>query len=248
MPQPCLRGYFILSVFLFLMAGCSPGNEEIEATVQVEVAKAFSATLMAEPVATAYPTATHYPIATTYPTATALATGTAYPTQEPYPTATAYPTPTPIPPEPTATATIAAATTAFNQPPPAPTSDLATILVQTMFDLRADIQSYSGTINAAINDVDPSTYCSELIQKYDALRAYPTFDVSTADQMLKDAYSKYRAAIERLNGVGGKSAEGTGSVELIENCHTFLNGGNQGELPAYNWIALAVPPKAQLAL
>lgn len=222
-----LSRWFILC--LFILVGCGPDDEAIAVTVAEEVAHALAATLTAEPVATAYPTATPYPPATAYPTATALPTHTPYPTQGPYPTATAYPTDMPALEEVTVTVTAAAAvpsTTSVQSPTPTVTSSESTVL-QTLFDLRLAIQSFMGIIDEAFDADAPNMHCTALIQQYDTIMAYPTFDVSSAALEVQNAYTSYRAAINRVNGVGGIPREGNGAVGLIEHCRNFINNSTQ---------------------
>lgn len=77
-------------VFMFMLTGCGPSEEEFTA----RIAQAAASTLAARETSTAYPTYTALPSLTPYATYTAQPTNTAYPTYTIAPTKTAEPTAT----------------------------------------------------------------------------------------------------------------------------------------------------------
>jgi hypothetical protein len=90
---------------------------------------------------------------------------------------------------------------------------------------------FIGTIDAALRNRNPAVHCANLVQQYDTIMAYPTFDVSSVDLTLQNAYGNYRAAIDRVNGVGAaNTAASNGAIDLIEGCRAFLNNNTQGDL------------------
>jgi hypothetical protein len=214
-------------LLLGLVAGCTPSSESLSATVE---SRARATVAVYRP-----PTQSPYPTASAYP-AERAATATPYPTASPYPTATDYPTPAPtetaaLTPVEDSTSTPGAAPVAQPTSPRAPTAES---LLETMLAMRLDLQAFGGLIDAAVNG-DGTIDCSVIVDSFEAIVAYPAMDVAGSDPAVQNAYGSYRAAVDRLMGVGPGSS--VAATDMVNTCREVLAGTSQGPIPALQWTA-----------
>lgn len=220
---------------ILLLTGCGPDEAAIAATVQAEGAVAVAATLTSAPTATSLPTHTPPSTYTPFPTHTPYPTATTFPTQEPYPTSTLYPTftPTATPEPPTITPTRAAVINSTSSSTDT-NFNLQFMLLTQLQSLRTDLWAFVTAIDTATSE-NGNESCGTVVTLYNKILAYPTYDVSSADQYVRNAYSKYRASLDRFNGMVNGSPAQSSPNELINNCQAYLTGETQGEIFAQHW-------------
>ena len=128
---------------------------------------------------------------------------TAVPTETPEPTPTNTPAPQPANAEP--------------QPTSAPAVNLQDELLASMLQVRINIDAYGGMIDGALRSgyVD----CQEIVNTYDAILNAPTYDVTNANDLVKNAYPAYRRAIDVYTNA---------SRDMSENCRSWLADPSQG--------------------
>jgi hypothetical protein len=135
-------------------------------------------------------------------------------TEEPTPEATATATPAPVPTSPPAPAAPPA--------PPAPSADAR--LLDSMLNVRSNLQSFGGMIDRAINEGFVS--CEDIVDTYDAVVLAPTYDVSSASVVTQGAYPAYRLAIQTF---------ADGAWDMTQNCRDFLANPSYGEIGFQQW-------------
>ncbi len=132
---------------------------------------------------------------------------------------TAVPTETPLPPPTNTPAPQAAQATA------APAISLQDELLASMLQTRINIDAYGGMIDYALREGAIS--CEDIVNTYDAILFAPTYDVNNANDLVKNAYPAYRAAIDVFT---------TGAFDMTENCRNFLaDPGSAGGIASQQW-------------
>ena len=134
---------------------------------------------------------------------------TAVPTETPMPTPTNTPAPQPAAPQPTK----------------APTVNLQEVLLASMLQTRINIDAYGGMIDGALRSghVD----CNDVVNTYDAIKNAPTYDVTSGNDLVKNAYPAYRSAIDVFVDA---------SRDMSENCRSILTDPQQrGGIDAQQW-------------
>ncbi len=128
---------------------------------------------------------------------------TAVPTETPVPTPTNTPAPQPANAEP--------------QPTSAPAVSLQDELLASMLQTRGNIDRYGGLIDGALRSgyID----CQDIVDTYDAIVNAPTYDVTNANDLVKNAYPAYRRAVEVYTAA---------SRDMSENCRSWLADPSQG--------------------
>lgn len=136
---------------------------------------------------------------------------TAVPTETPLPTPTNTPAPRAANPEPS--------------PTEAPVADLQEQLLASMLQTRINIDAYGGMIDFALRR--GSIDCQQIVNTYDAILNAPTYDVTNANDLVKNAYPAYRSAITVFTNA---------SRDMSENCRNFLaNPEQSGGIDALQW-------------
>ena len=125
--------------------------------------------------------------------------------------------------EATATATVAPQPAAPTAPPP-PSADA--LLLDSMLNVRSNLQSFGGMIDRAINEGFVS--CQDIVDTYDAVVLAPTYDVSSASVVTQGAYPAYRLAIQTF---------ADGARDMTQNCRDFLANPTYGEIGFQQWGA-----------
>lgn len=134
---------------------------------------------------------------------------TAVPTETPPPPPTNTPAPTSSAPLPTAT----------------PEVNLQDVLLVSMTQVRNNINAYGGMIDGALRSGVIS--CQDIVNTYDAVKNAPTYDTTSASDLVKNAYPAYRNAIDVFVN---------GSRDMSENCRSFLaNPSQAGGIDAQQW-------------
>jgi hypothetical protein len=136
-------------------------------------------------------------------------------------TATEEPTP-----EATATATAAPQPAAPTAPPAPPAPSADALLLDSMLNVRSNLQSFGGMIDRAINEGFVS--CEDIVDTYDAVVLAPTYDVSSASVVTQGAYPAYRLAIQTF---------ADGAWDMTQNCRDFLANPSYGEIGFQQWGA-----------
>ncbi len=136
---------------------------------------------------------------------------TAVPTETPAPTPTKTRAPQPANTQP--------------QPTKAPSVDLQAVLLASMLQTRINIDAYGGMIDGALRS--GSVDCQDIVNTYDAIKNAPTYDVTNASDLVKNAYPAYRSAIDVFTNA---------SRDMSENCRSWLADPSQGGgIDAQQW-------------
>ncbi len=123
-------------------------------------------------------------------------------------------------PEPTAELKATEEVAPADESVPAP----SVTMLQAMYNVRSDLQSFGGYIDAALRG--DSVPCNTTVEIYDRVANAPTFSTG-GNPAVENAYNNYRHAI---------SIFVTGSRDLAQNCRDLIAGTNtQGTIPFQQW-------------
>lgn len=214
---------------ILFFTGC---QQDIQATIEAEVALVVAATLEALPDHTARPTLAPRPTLTPLPTLTPVSSPTLLPTHTPRPTYTPFPTYTPvILPTDMAVTTVsnssaASANSPASDPPPGVAAALNAALIQVTYAQMAQIlKSVSGYVDTYEDD-DPTDLgpgrggrekvpvnCHAALDQYRQLLQLEVRSVNSQNPNEQAAFGLYRQAWQRYMSV---------AVPIVARCETAV--------------------------
>lgn len=219
---------FVCLLCILFFTGC---QQDIQATIEAEVALVVAATIEALPDHTARPTLTSQPTLTPFPTLTPISSPTLLPAQTPRPTYTPLPTYTPesLPTPTAASITANSGAAAANNPASAPASAATVLdaaLIQITYAQMARIlKSVSGYVDTYEDD-DPTDLapgrggrekapvnCQAALDQYRQLLQLEVRSVNSQNAREQAAFGLYRQAWERYRSV---------AVPIVARCETAV--------------------------
>jgi hypothetical protein len=93
-----------------------------------------------------------------------------------------------------------------------------------MVNKRVELEHFGGMIDVALGAGRVS--CQEVVDRYDALAASPTYDVSGSPDNVKGAHDQYRRAIGIFT---------QGAKDMAQNCRDYLANPKPGSIPFQQW-------------